>query len=161
MDKLRALAWKQPFGSLMLHDKIETRMYPTSIRGQVLIYTSVVPYTERDVHDICGDFDISHRVLLQSHGDPTAKLNGYAIGVGNLVDVRRMAKADVELCYVRYHSDRWCWVFEDVKRIEPFEYKIYSHKRGKIVSAGGQGWNFVPESLVNKIIYTDASKIQP
>lgn len=53
--ELRALSWKEPFASLMLLGKIETRVWDTKYRGLVLICASKQIYTADEIRHISGD----------------------------------------------------------------------------------------------------------
>jgi len=154
---MKALSWKQPFASLMLHGKIETRTWSTNYRGLVLICVSKKPYSLKEVLDICGDYQ--HMRIVDTLGYEISQFNdvcGYAIGVGNLVDCRRMTPEDEDDCFVKYnpsaiieihenyrevHYPLWCHIYENVKEIEPFPFK------------GKQGWSTVDESIISKIKY--------
>jgi hypothetical protein len=151
---MRALVWNNPYGALMLHGKIETRKKPTNVRGKVLICTAKEPYNVFTVDEISGEEQGRRMVtLLGMESDNVgklsftyqpAKLNGYAIGVGELTDCRLMRKTDEHDTFVKYDSsvERYCWIFKNVRRIKPFEWKF-----------GKQGWLFVPDSELTKIIY--------
>lgn len=152
MDRLHSLAWCQPFGTAMLHGKIETRKYNTKVRGPVLIYTTKKPYDLSTLYDICYGYQIDSLEDIQKQY-ATHNLNGYAIAVGNLVKSVPMQKQDSIWTFIKYHPSLWCWHFEDVKLIEPFKYEVKLPHSEKMVSAGGQGWGWVPEELMNKIIY--------
>ncbi len=153
MDKLHSLAWCQPFGTAMLHGKIETRRYNTKVRGPVLIYTTKKPYEMWQVNSICVKPDTINKLLIIHATDPTHDLNGYAIAVGNLVDCHPMKPEEETKALVEYNERLFSWVFEDVKRIEPFRYEVKLPHSDKMVSAGGQGFGWVPEVLMDKIKY--------
>lgn len=53
-EEIRALSWKEPYASLMLHGKIETRPWSTKYRGLVLVCASQKPYTEAELMGIAG-----------------------------------------------------------------------------------------------------------
>jgi hypothetical protein len=137
----RALSWKQPFASLMLHGKIETRTWPTKYRGLVLICASQIPYPANKVYSICGEKQwdriikmISDKELLLS-----TKLQGHAIATGNLVDCRPMQPSDEDACFVRYHPDLYCHIYTNIQPITPFPFK------------GKQGWTILTQSQINEI----------
>jgi hypothetical protein len=50
-QEIRALTWKEPYASLMLHGKIETRTWYTKYRGLVLICAGLKHYNE-NLHTI-------------------------------------------------------------------------------------------------------------
>lgn len=153
MDKLHSLAWRQPFGTAMLHGKIETRRYHTNVRGPVLIYTTKKRYEISEIESICGNRDAVNVLMIIHATDPTHDLNGYAIAIGNLVDSLPMIKPDEQKALVEYRPELWSWIFEDVRRIEPFKYKVKLPHSDIMVSAGGQGWGWVPDELMSKIKY--------
>ena len=49
IEPIKALSWKQPYASLMLKGKIETRSWPTNYRGLVLICASKAPYSIKEI----------------------------------------------------------------------------------------------------------------
>lgn len=46
---IRALWWREPYASLMLQGKVETRTWNTNYRGLVLICASIKPYDDADI----------------------------------------------------------------------------------------------------------------
>lgn len=138
---LRALSWKQPFADLMLHGKIETRTWPTKYRGWVLICASKKPYNHKQILSISGLQTRRIRETLPMLYD--LYLNdhlGKAIAIGYLTGCRPMIKKDEDRCFVQYHSDLWCHVYESVIPLrEPMPWK------------GSQGWRDVPLEFKNTI----------
>lgn len=118
---IKALSFKEPFASLMLHGKIETRTWDTSYRGLVLICASKQPYSTKEVKEISKALFgkireiIPHPRHLQTYGK--------AIAVGRLVDSRPMSKDDEAKCFVEYHPGLWCHVYADVVPIYHFDWK--------------------------------------
>lgn len=143
---MKALSWKQPYADLMLYGKIETRRRYTNVRGVVLICATKKPYSLIDELNISGkeQFDrITDRFKMGKTSPLLSPLlNGNAIAVGELVDCRPMNPEDEDKCFVMYHPDLFCWVFENVKKIQPFPFK------------GSQGWKNVPQEIIDKIEYT-------
>jgi hypothetical protein len=137
-SEVRALWWKQPYGSLMLHDKIETRTWDTKYRGLVLICASIKPYSYRQLINISGEFLIVN-IYDTLVNDQMFKLNGYAIAIGRLADCRRMKIADQSKAFVQYRHDLFSHLYEDVVAIEPFKLK------------GSQGWRILTEDIKQKI----------
>jgi len=135
---IRALSWKQPFASLMIYGKIETRTWPTTYRGLVLICASKQPYSVAQVQNICGDhqFDrvMDAMVALSWH-----RTLGHAIAVGRLVDCRPMRPKDEDKCYVQCYPDLWCHVYEEVMPIVPFPW------------LGSRGWKILTNADKTKI----------
>lgn len=135
-EEIRGLSFWQPFGTLMFYDKVETRTWSTPYRGLVLICTTKTPLhkqsLEKSRHIIITD---EHHEQIDKAFEnesffaptqPTIHLNGFAIGVGRLVDCRRVKEGDRTYCVAS--PDVWGHVYADVKRIKPFAVK------------GGQGW---------------------
>ena len=140
-ETIRCLSWYQPYASLMLHGKIETRKYPTKVRGKVLICSGKRQLKEFDLFYISGERQtgrIYEALRVSNIKEPL----GMAIAIGDLVDCRPMTKEDADKCYVRYREDikLWCWIFENIRAIEPFEIR------------GKQGWGILDEQTKSKII---------
>lgn len=152
--ELRALSWKQPFASLMLHGKIETRVWDTKYRGFVLICTSKQPYKSDEICHISSLEGLN--TIVKTVGGLIDWPLGEAIAIGRLVDSRFMLKSDQDKCFVEYHEPwlhtskktgkkswkrLWCHVYEDVQPIEPFNH------------FGTQGWSTISYNLKDKIIF--------
>lgn len=131
---IRALSWKEPFASLMLHGKIETRTWSTKYRSLVLICAS-----ENQVMDISGvtRADKIYNEILRF--DP--ENNGHAIAVGHLTYCRPMQPEDEDKCFVEYRAGLFCHIYTNVRAIEPMPWK------------GSQGWGIVPKDFQDKIVY--------
>jgi len=143
---MKALTWKQPFASLMLHGKIETRTWKANVRGTVLICASKVPYNLNQVLDISGDYQLTRIMNTLALPDPGnfGDLNcGYAIAMGDLIDCRPMKPTDEDDCFVQYNPDLWCHIYEDVRAIIPIPFK------------GKQGWSEVYDDILHQIQYSD------
>jgi len=132
---MRALSFKQPFASLMLKGKIETRTWSTKYRGAVLICASKKGYTCAEVDIICGRCKIDEVLRSQD------LLKGKAIAVGELVDCRPMTKEDEDACYVKYQEGLFCHVYKYVVEIEPFDWK------------GSQGWKTLTQGQIKQITF--------
>ena len=160
MEEIRALSWKQPFAELMLHGKIETRIWDTKYRGLVLICASKKGYGFHEIQTISGgDQSIRITCVLGRNNDHFLQhyRSGIAIAVGRLVDSRPMTKEDEDKCFVQYHKPwlqetkrkykpskfttkrLWCHIYEDVREIEPFEWQ------------GTQGWKVLDQDIIDKI----------
>lgn len=151
LEKVRTLGFYQPFGSLMIHGKIETRWVregkkPPFPLGMYLFYTTKESANGLKLMDWCGPeiIDIiTHRLC----GEETCSMNGYAIAVGELINVRHLKKEDEPLAFVKYQGSKilydgngkiltqrqWALIFENVKTIKPFKYEF-----------GKQGVGFLP-----------------
>lgn len=136
--KVLALSWKQPFGSLMLYGKWETRQWQTNYRGLVLICTTKESYGIDELELIAGEYQMD-RIIATLKNDTTKHLDGFAIGLGKITDCRFMLEADEDRCFMAYRPDRYVHVYDEVVPIEPFPWK------------GSQGWSEVPEEVKQKI----------
>lgn len=148
-DKLLALSWKQPFAELMLHGKIETRTWSTKYRGWVLICASKSGYNFNQVHNIAGDRQIVRITeKLRRNFSPfvSHRRAGVAIAVGKLVDCRPMKEEDEDRCFVQFHPDLYCHIYEGVTPIDPFPWK------------GTQGWKEVDIAIKNQIKLKEGGK---
>jgi hypothetical protein len=138
---MRARTWRQPYAELMFFDKIETRSKSTDYRGDVLICAGKEQYGYYELRGIAGSeqFDRIQK-MFGSKLLYTAGWNiGKAVGVGTLVDCRKMEPADEERCFVKYSPLLYCWVFENVRRIEPMPF------------TGAQGWTDLTEEFIKRI----------
>lgn len=156
-EKIRTLGFYQPFGSLMLHGKIETRWVkdgkkPPFPLGKYLFYTTQKPCDPQNLESWCGG-EMIHWIWKVLEHEPTKDLDGYAIATGNLVEVKLLTLDD-ENTFVKFVGSKidtsskiiydkkvqWGLHFKDVKRIAPFKWKF-----------GKQGVGFVPDSELRKI----------
>lgn len=166
-ETLRALSWKQPYASLMLHGKVETRTWHTKYNGWVLICASKQPYHVRDIKAISGrqfiraiesiggtvlDHDVlGDAVYMQKELMPL----GQAIAIGKLSLSQRMGnllptkkgidvypiKLDIEnKTFVQYNPNLYMHTYVDVQPIVPFDWK------------GKQGWSTVSEEVKSEIL---------
>lgn len=156
--KIRTLGFWQPYGSLMLNGKIETRIIeqgkkPPFPLGEYIFYTTQKSTPNPILFDWCGA-EIMSSIIDANRNEPTANLHGYAIAKGELTSIRPMTKSDEVRCFIRYfgviektdkqgkkrYYHQQCLIFEDVKRIEPFEFKF-----------GKQGIGIANDEVVMKI----------
>lgn len=147
-EVIRTLGFYQPFGSLMLHGKIETRKVQNGRRppfpfGKYLFYTTKAKLPEDRLYGWCGE-SIVQDIRLTLANEPTKDLHGYAIAIGELKTYYPMSFEDEVNCFVRkgryLDKTTWCLEFANVQRIKPFEFKF-----------GKQGVGFLPESEKYKI----------
>lgn len=157
-EVIRTLGFYEPFGSLMLHGKIETRWVregrkPPFPLGRYLFYTTKEPCDPTDQRDWCGEYLMMRitKTLVKQGGFN----NGMALGIGELVEIRLLTPEDEEQAFVKYvgrkvftikgedvHKIQWALVFKDVKRIESFKWEY-----------GKQGTGFVPDEIIPLIKY--------
>jgi hypothetical protein len=157
MEKIRTIGLYQPYASLMLHGKIESRWVkrgkkPPFPLGKYLIYSTKKAYSMEEFARIAGDTEKEAMRRLQ--GEPTRFKNGYAIAIGELTEVvpfggkytENLAFVDTDLTYWQSPDPLtidghvlWALKFENVQRIKPFPFK------------GKQGVGFVPAELIEKI----------
>jgi hypothetical protein len=143
---IRALWWNQPFATLMLFGKVETRKRPTKVRGKVLICSCKEPYDLGQQMTIAGrrQYDRIAEMLNDGKELPFAENFlpcGVAIAIGELTLCYPMQdnKEMENQCFVQYKRGLWCWRFENVQAIQPFEIK------------GKQGWAILDEATKAKI----------
>lgn len=155
-DKIRTLGFYQPFGSLMLHGKTETRWVrkgkkPPFPLGQYLFYTTQVPCSQSNLFNWSG-VEIMATITDALLTDETRGLNQCAIGIGTLTEIKLLQKDDKKT-FVKFSGTKtelindvevekvqWGLHFTNVQKIEPFIWKY-----------GKQGVGFVPESELTKI----------
>lgn len=124
-EPVRALSWKQPYASMMLQGKQETRVWPTKYTGLVLICASMQPYT---VPQICSISGAHHGRKVLGLVDLKTAPRGHAIAVGRLVGSRPMVPSDQDSTFVSYYQDLFVHIYSDVRAIKPFRW------------VGKQGW---------------------
>lgn len=124
------LSFWQPFASLMFYGKVETRPWDTKYRGKILIVSTVTPFEKQPLdksrHIMLSTFNRfavgSCRLKEARETYNSFSLNGYAIGVGELVESRLVRPND--LTYFQHQkisTPVFAHVYKDVKRIWPFK----------------------------------------
>jgi len=153
--EIRALSWKEPFATLMLHGKIETRTWPTSYRGLVLICASKQPYTHRQVANISGtQLDRIYQTI--KYYDQMDSTLGHAIAVGELVDCWEMEEVDEDKCFVQWAEP---WVQDGTKNRKSVLKRLYCHAYKNVRAIkpipwkGTQGWKKLEQEFINQIEY--------
>lgn len=145
-EVIRTLGFYQPFGSLMLHGKIETRWCrvgrkPSFPLGKYLFYTTQKKCGNGVLFDWCGA-EIMSNIIQTLSGELTKFLFGYALCYGTLFSIRPMRLEDEKKCFVKYKGiilrkdkngveheyQQQCLFFENIERIEP--YKFLEGKQG-------------------------------
>lgn len=156
---IRTLGFYQPFGTLMLYGKLETRWVrerrkPPYPLGKYLIYT-----TKKGAGDLVFDWctlanlERMNNNLPGAKSDDTRMLYGYAIAIGELTRVRRMELIDEHDAFVKFIGEQlfetkegfvlkhqWILQIDNVERIEPFVFEY-----------GKQGVGIFPEKDHDKI----------
>lgn len=157
IEIIRTLGFYQPFCTLMLYGKIETRWVregkkPPFPLGKYLLYSTKEPCTDEQLDKWSGQ-SLYCNITEALSNDSTKELNGYAIAMGRLVNIRLMTQWDDEDAFVKFvgttaRQDKngkwhkyvqWCLEFENVHSIEPFGIK------------GKQGVGIFPPELHHKI----------
>lgn len=148
-EKIRTLGLYQPFATLMLHGKIETRWVrngkkPPFPLGKYLIYSTKKGYEDEELKELCGAQYA--RAIALEEADDTAGLYGYGLCIGELVkivDPLDFSYDEVAFIHVRPAEDFRLvgLVFTDVKRIKPFAFH------------GKQGIGFLSENELSSVEY--------
>lgn len=115
---------------LMKHGKVETRTWSTDWRGLVLICSSVVPFSDRELMEICGPKQFARISQVLGKKWFNSVKRGNAIAVGRLINCKSMfahqetnqTKAEA-LTFVKYNPSLWLHIYEDVTAIEPFPWR--------------------------------------
>jgi hypothetical protein len=142
----------------MLHGKIETRWVrenkkPPFPKGKYLFYSTKGACTDEQLDHWSGQ-SLYCNITEALSNDETKDLNGYAIAIAELVNLRLMTRWDDEEAFVRHvgktaRQDKkgqwhkyvqWCLEFENVRAIEPFKFDF-----------GKQGVGILDPSLHSKI----------
>lgn len=150
MMPVRALSWKQPYATMMLYGKAETRVWSTPYRGLVLICSSWKEYTYTKQMEISGAAQV-RRIRQKMAAKSYPVLDGHALAIGRLHSCKSMAEyaptqdpKEVEaienLTYVRFYLDLFVFEFKDVRPIQPIPWK------------GSQKWRTITQADKNNII---------
>jgi len=146
-SEVRALSWKQPYGTLMLYGKEETRTWHTNYRGLVLICISKKQYSMVEILNISGEYQTQRlmKCLSDNRAVEIGPTLGKAIAIGRLADCRIMTLQNAiktnqqDKTFVQYSYGLYRHIYKDVVRIQPFDWK------------GSQGWRILSED-VKKLI---------
>jgi hypothetical protein len=97
---MKAISLKQPWASMIRYriKLIETRTWPTSYRGDILIVSCKKP---------------------KLGGLPTGK----ALCIAEIVNCRPMLKSDELLACCEYNKKAYSWILDNIRPIEPFDVK--------------------------------------
>lgn len=136
---MKALTWKQPYAAMMLFGKeLETRLWDTKYRGRVLITSSQKPYKDEEILQISGPYYDAITEGLEGVRPEVLK-NGFAIGIGDLVDSRPMTEGDEFRAFIEYNPNLWVHEYENVKRLsKPVPWK--GAQRWKNISLEDQAY---------------------
>jgi hypothetical protein len=164
-EKIRTLGLYQPYASLMLNGKVETRWVANDRKppfpfGWYLIYSCKKAYKDFEFKHISGEFYQDAKTVLTN--EPTVTLNGHAIAVGYLIKKMKAFPLMMPETYVGLKNiaeqinpfedannliidghTLWALTFQNVKRIKPFPFK------------GKQGVGILTEEQKKLIQYAD------
>ena len=138
---IRALSWKEPFASLMLRGKIETRTWSTKYRGWVLICASKAPYRQQQLDSIASPLQQIRmwHALKVTEASNIEIFPGKAIAIGWLGACRKMDPSEEDRCFVDWHPGLYCHIYVHVHPIVHFDWK------------GSLGWKTLGEEDRAKI----------
>ena len=160
--KIRTLGFYQPFGSLMLNGKIETRWVrkgkkPPFPLGKYVFYTTQKSCDMFTLFQWCGA-EIMLSITNTLQNDSTKDLKEVALGIGELVEVRPLTIEDEAMAFVKFVGEKtelingvevtkvqWALIFKNLKPFEPFDWKINDKSIGK------QGVGFLPDEFYSKV----------
>ena len=119
-EAIKALTWKQPFATLMLYGKLETRSWATTYRGLVLICVGKEKPDHTETLRLAGEggFKLINEFYQKHKINPELVL-GKAIAVGRLTRCRAMQPGDAKAAFVDYVPGLFIHEYTDVRRIEP------------------------------------------
>lgn len=151
LREVRTLGFYQPFCSLMLHGKKETRWVregkkPPFPLGEYLFYSTKNPCANQTLFQWCGP-EIMLSISETLSGDITRFMNGIALAVGELVNLRLMTKEDEAAAFVKFVGKRtvkdkdgndvvqvqWILEFQNITTINPFKFKEGKQGVGKFM----------------------------
>jgi len=128
---MKVLSIKQPFANLIADGfkTIETRMWRTNYRGDLLICSSLTAYKNYQSAFLIPE-NISTELIrlynLKGEYFPPVNPLGCAVCIANLFHIRKMKVAD-ELKACVYYGDFFAWFLKDIRKVKPFLVKG-SHK---------------------------------
>jgi hypothetical protein len=138
---IRSLGFYQPFGSLMLHGKIETRWCregrkPPFPKGKYLLYTTQKICDAATMEDWCG-VELIKLIGKTLNGETTTRYRRRAIAIAELYDIKEMLPTQEKDCFVKFVGDevrvdkngiahlyiQQCLYFKNIQRVQPFIFK--------------------------------------
>lgn len=152
---IKALAWKQPFATLMLYGKQETRKWDTNVRGIVLITSSKQTYSIEELKETSGDLQMQRMIIFKD--DPNFDKKGYAIGVGILTGSRHMTADDENDTFVQYKEPWIEYHNSKYKKGKPVEKRLWVHEYPNIYPiepfefTGNQRWTNLDHETIKKV----------
>lgn len=148
-EEIRALSWKQPFATLMAHDKIETRTWYTSYRGLVLICASKKEYGEKELIRIAGldQYNRINQIVKDMGRDKMLECRGHALYVAELAYCRQMTAYDADDCFVAFNPFLYCHVYKNVRAIKPIPWK------------GTLGWKKLDPDFISQLEFIEEESL--
>lgn len=140
-QEIRAISIHQPYATLMLYGKIETRTWKTNYRGWVLFCATKIDYKLDKLEEISGTEGLIKILEVFEKEEHFTLQNGHAIGIGYLDNCRPMVLQDQDKCFVKYRPGLFCHVYSDVYSLR----KHFPHK-------GKQGWGIVSNETKQQIL---------
>lgn len=125
---MKALSVKQPFAGLIAEGKktIETRMWETKYRGDLLICSSLKPH---DGQVYAEKWCEEYYVLDWWHcknfisAEWYCRFFGQALAVARLVDCREMKATEYKAACCSWVLGSYAWVLDDIRPVERFPVK--------------------------------------
>lgn len=130
MEAIRTLGLYQPFASLMMHGKIETRWIrkgrkPPFPKGAYLLYSTKKAYTPHQTAVVAGNQYQRIKDIMAT--DDSFKLKGMALCVGELYKIIYVVPGMDDQTFVHYRTDTTHvmvgLMFRNVRRIKPYPFK--------------------------------------
>lgn len=123
-QEVKALTIKQPYASLCLEGKIETRTWQTHYRGVVLIHAAASKPSNKHIKEASG-IEQSVRVaeaVKSCTVNPDIN-RGKIIGIAELYDCHPMRPDHADQCFVAYNPGLWCHKFRNIQFLSPIKAK--------------------------------------
>ena len=158
IELLRTIGLYQPFCSLMLHGKVETRWvrngrFAAFPLGKYIGYCTWKFCTPTMLADWCG-VDLERLITETLKEDYTQHMQQKALWIGDLIKIGTMYEWQEKECFVKYKGEQvridkngkshvyhqQVLYFENVQAIEPFDFEY-----------GKQGVGIFPQSEKHRI----------
>jgi hypothetical protein len=140
-EVIRTIGFYQPFCSLMLHGKVETRWvrkgkFAPFPLGIYLGYSTKRGCSSETLEDWCGE-EILNLIDYTLCNDNTQHLHGMGLWVGKLIKIGKMYEWQEKECFVKYKGEQvrcdrngvahfyhqQVLYFENIQPIQPFDFK--------------------------------------